>query len=138
MKKHLTLKIFSLIILNDIVDSVAHFAMKKGLLSTGIESITFGNILEFVSKGASSTALWCGILLLAANFIIWIIILYKVDLSIAMPVGSTCYIIVPIIAIIFLHEQMSLVRWLGVLCIIFGIHLVAQSKKRVMESVVNG
>jgi len=138
MKKHLTLKIFALIILNDVVDSVANFFMKKGLLSTGIDSITFGNIMEFVSKGASSITLWCGILLLAANFIIWIIILYKVDLSIAMPVGSTCYIIVPIIAIIFLHEQMSLVRWLGILCIIFGIHFVAQSKKRVTESAANG
>lgn len=68
MKKHLTLKIFSLIILNDIVDSVANFAMKKGLLSTGIDSIALGNILEFVSKGASSIALWCGVLLYAANF----------------------------------------------------------------------
>jgi len=57
MKKHLTLKIFSLIILNDIVDSIAHFAMKKGLLSTGIDSVTLGNMLEFVSKGTSSIAL---------------------------------------------------------------------------------
>ncbi len=137
MRKHLTLKIFSLIILNDIVDSVAQFAMKKGLLSTGIDSITLGNMMEFVSKGASSIVLWCGIALYAANFFIWIIILYKVDLSIAMPVGSTCYIIVPIIAIVFLHEQMGLVRWLGILCIILGIHFVAQSKKSASESIAH-
>ena len=131
MKKHLTLQVFSLIVLNDIVDSVAQFAMKKGLLSTGIDSVTLGNMLEFVSKGASSIVLWCGILLYALNFFIWIAILYKVDLSIAMPVGSTCYIFVPIIAVVFLHEQVGLLRWFGILCIIFGIHFVAQSRKSV-------
>ncbi len=137
MKKHLTLQIFSLIILSDIVDSVAQFAMKKGLLSTGIHSISLGNMLEFVSKGASSVILWCGIFLYAVNFLIWIIILYKVDLSIAMPVGSICYVIVPIIAVVFLHEHMGLVRWLGILCIILGIHFVAQSKKSAPERVAN-
>lgn len=138
MKKHLTLKVFSLIILNDIIDSVAQFAMKKGLLSTGIDSITLANIMEFVLKGASSILIWFGLSLYAMNFLIWIIILYKVDLSIAMPVGSTCYIFVPIIAIVFLHEHMSIVRWLGILCIILGIHFVAQSKKRAPESVAHG
>ena len=138
MKKHLTLKVFSLIILNDIIDSVAQFAMKKGLISTGIDSVALGNIMEFVSKGASSVLIWFGLSLYAVNFLIWIIILYKVDLSIAMPVGSTCYVFVPIIAIVFLHEHMSIVRWLGILCIILGIHFVAQSKKVAPENVAHG
>jgi drug/metabolite transporter (DMT)-like permease len=128
-KSHLTLKILALIILNDLIDTVAQLFMKKGLVQTGIDSINLGNIAQFVALGASSPFLWIGILIFALNFFVWIVILYKVDLSIAMPVGSFCYIFVPICAMLFLHEAISLVRWAGIICIVLGIHFVAQSKK---------
>lgn len=130
---HLTLKIFSLIVLNDIGDTIAQLLMKKGLVNTGIGSVGLGNIAEFAAKNASSLLLWLGILVYALNFFIWIVILYKIDLSIAMPVGSTSYIFVPIMAILFLHEHISPVRWIGILCIILGIHFVSQSKKPAKE-----
>lgn len=133
-QNHLTLKIFFLIVVNDIVDTIAQLFMKKGLVFTGIGSVTFSNITEFVIKGAHSFLLWIGIIFYALNFLVWIIILYKIDLSIAMPVGSTSYILVPIVAIIFLHECVSPLQWLGVLCIVVGIHFVSQSKSCASEA----
>lgn len=124
---HLTLKIFALIVLNDLGDTLAQLLMKKGLIHTGISSVTFGNILEFCARNSSSVLLWLGIAVQLLNFFIWIVILYKVDLSIAMPVGSTCYIFIPIAAAIFLHEHVSLLRWAGIIMIVFGIHFVSQS-----------
>ncbi len=132
-KNHLTFKIFSLLVLNDIVDTIAQLIMKKGLAHTGISCVSFANLAEFAVRNASSLLVWLGILVCIANFFIWIIILYKIDLSIAMPAGSTSYIFVPIVAILFLHEQVSLLRWIGVLCIVLGIHFVSQSKKPVKE-----
>jgi drug/metabolite transporter (DMT)-like permease len=132
-KSHLTLKIFALIILNDIGDTIAQLIMKKGLIQTGISSVNLGNIFEFAARNASSAMIWLGILFYVLNFFIWIVILYKVDLSIAMPVGSTCYIFVPLAAMLFLHEQIGLIRWAGILCIVLGIHFVSQSKKSVKE-----
>lgn len=105
--RHLTLKIFALIVLNDLGDTIAQALMKKGLALTGICQVTMGNITEFVSRGASSPVLWLGILIYALNFFIWMIVLYKVDLSIAMPMGSFCYIFVPIAAIAFFHEKID-------------------------------
>jgi drug/metabolite transporter (DMT)-like permease len=127
-ESHLTLKIFALIILNDLVDTLAQLLMKKGLIHTGISSVTFANILEFASRNASSLLLWMGVMIQILNFFIWIVILYKVDLSIAMPVGSTCYIFIPLAALIFLHENVGLLRWMGILLIILGIHFVSQSR----------
>ena len=128
-KSHLTLKILLLIILNDLVDTVAQVFMKKGLVQTGIDSVNLGNIAQFVALSASSAYLWLGIFVFALSFFIWIVILYKVPLSIAMPLGSFSYIFVPISAMLFLHESISLLRWAGIICIVFGIHFVAQSKK---------
>jgi drug/metabolite transporter (DMT)-like permease len=125
---HLTLNVFLLIVLNDLGDTIAQALMKKGLLVTGIAQVTMGNIAEFVSRSASSPILWLGILVYALNFFVWITILYKVDLSIAMPVGSFCYIFVPIAAIAFFHERIDPLRWAGIICIMLGIHFVSQSK----------
>ena len=125
---HLTLKIFILIILNDLGDTIAQALMKKGLAFTGISQVTMSNIVEFISRGVSSPILWLGILVYMLNFFVWIIILYKVDLSIAMPVGSFCYIFVPITAIVFFHERIDPLRWLGIICIMLGIHFVSRSK----------
>lgn len=137
-KSHLTLKIFFLIILNDIVDTIAQVIMKKALVHAGLGPVTFSNLAESVSRGVSSVLLWLGVLLYVFNFFIWIVVLYKIDLSVAMPVGSTCYIFVPILAILFLHEEVGPIRWLGTLCIMLGIHFVVQSKKPAPEKTGDG
>ena len=130
----LTLKIFILIVLNDVIDTVAQLFMKKGLIHTGISAVGFGNITEFIARNASSAFVWAGILVYTLNFFVWILILYKIDLSIAMPVGSTSYIFIPIAAVLFLHEHVSPLRWAGVILIILGIHFVSQSKKTPKEA----
>lgn len=127
----LTLKIFALLVLNDLGDTLAQLLMKKGLLQTGIDSVTFANIMEFCARNASSAVLWLGIAVQALNFFIWIVILYKIDLSIAMPAGSTSYIFIPIAAAVFLHENVSFLRWAGIILIVLGIHFVSQSRKAV-------
>jgi len=130
MKKgHLTLKIFALLILNDLGDTLAQLLMKKGLIQTGMDSVTFANILEFVSRNSSSFLLWLGIIIQVLNFFVWIIILYKIDLSIAMPAGSTSYVFIPIAAAVFLRENVSLLRWAGILLIVLGIHFVSRSAR---------
>lgn len=126
----LTLKVFLLIVLNDIGDTIAQLLMKKGLNHTGIDTVTMTNVVEFCVKNASSPLLWLGIFIFVLNFFVWIVILSRVDLSIAMPVGSTSYIFVPIVAMIFLHEHVSLMRWAGIILIILGIHYVSQSAGR--------
>lgn len=125
---HLTFKIFLMILLNDLCDTVSQALMKHGLADTGISSVGLGNIAEFLSRGASSPILWLGILVFILNFFIWIVIIYKIDLSIAMPVGSFSYIMVPITAMIFFHEKVEPLRWLGVAFIVLGIYFVSRSK----------
>jgi drug/metabolite transporter (DMT)-like permease len=128
-KGQLTLKIFALLVMNDLGDTLAQLLMKKGLIGTGINSVTFGNILHFCAANSQSLLLWLGIIVQLLNFFIWIVILYKIDLSIAMPAGSTSYVFIPIVAALFLHENVSLLRWAGIALIVLGIHFVSQSKK---------
>ena len=129
MKKgNLTLKVFALIILNDILDSVAQLCMKKGSAQTGISLITFHNIVEFGVRSLSSWLIWSGKIIYLASFLLWLVIIYYVDLSIAMLLGSVAYVLVPIISIIFLHEHVSPIRWFGIAFVMLGIYFISQSK----------
>jgi len=125
----LTIKIFFLIILTDIVESVAELFFKKGTLATGITNVTLCNFFVFISKMLIVLNLWFGICLYILNFFLWIIVLSKIDLSVAYPIGSTTYIIVPLLSIIFLGERVSLIRWIGIVSIIIGIYFISKSTK---------
>ena len=130
MKKgHLTLKVFALILLNDILDTVGQLCMKKGLAQTGISAVTFHNIVEFGFRNLSSWLIWSGIFIYIASFVLWLVIIYRIDISIAMPLGSAAYVFIPIMAIIFLHENVGPLRWLGIVMVVLGIYFIAQSKK---------
>lgn len=65
------------------------------------------------------------------TFIIWSTILSKIDLSIAVPIASFSYILVPLASIFFLHEEMSLLDWTGIFFILTGVIIVSRSTKRV-------
>ncbi len=132
MKRNpLTLKLFFFIVSTDVLDSVAQLFMKKGLVATGIESVTLSNALDFIIHNASSPMVWFGILLYALTFFIWIVVLCQVDLSVALPLGSTSYIMIPLIAIVFLKESVSPLRWVGIALVIMGIHFVSKSKQQI-------
>ncbi len=104
------IRIFALIMANDLLDTVAQLFMKKGV----------GHF--------DSIFLWLGILFYVVNFFLWMMILTKVDLSIAIPMASVGYILIPLASILFLHEQVNLMRWIGIGFIMLGVYFVSKSK----------
>lgn len=117
------LKVIVLIIIKDTIESFGDLFFKMGTLSTCISNVTLSNVLEFTSRITSSPWLWIGVLFYLLNFFLWIALLSRVDLSIAFPMSSLTYIIVPFLAILFLGEYVAPVRWAGILFIIIGVSL---------------
>lgn len=121
------LKVLALIFIKDTIESFGDLFFKKGALATGIHNVAISNLFEFASRVTMSPWLWIGILFYLANFFLWIALLSRVDLSVAFPMSSMTYIIVPALAIIFLHEKVLFVRWAGIMVIIIGISLISRS-----------
>ena len=130
-QRALTLKIFFAIILNDVIDSFAQVLMKKGLFFANADIRSLHALAGFLSHNASSPYLWLGIVVYTASFFIWIAILSRIELSVAIPLSSTMYALVPIFAVIFLHEVVSPLRWLGIVSIITGTYVISKSKQSV-------
>ena len=109
-------KIFFFIALNDLLDTAAQVLIKKGVdhpLSFGAHDCIF---------------FWIGLVIYLFNFFLWMKILSKVDLSVALPLVSSSYILIPLAAIFFLHEFISPLRWLGLISIVLGIYFIAKTK----------
>lgn len=128
--RHITLKLFSFLVLTDVLETFAQFCFKKSVAASGI--IKVGNLQEgllFVGTVLPSPFLWAALLSVLAIFIAWSAILSKIDLSVAVPVCSFSYIGVPLVSSIFLHEQISSVRWTGIFFILMGVILVSLSSR---------
>ena len=126
-KGKLTLTVFILILLTDIIESFAELFWKKGTLATGIDNVTLANISEFMSRMLTGWGFLTGLSLYIVNFFLWVTVLSRIDLSVAFPTGSTSYIIVALLSMIFLDEHISLYRWSGIICIIAGIYFISKS-----------
>jgi len=64
---------------------------------------------------------------LASAVVIWLAVLYRMDVSKAFPFISGGFIVVLLAARFYLREAISWRRWIGVLFIVAGISLLSQS-----------
>jgi len=112
----LPLKILLLIAASDLLDTCAQLLMKKGIHH--LNDFSSPDIFLF----------WIGLIIYLSNFFLWMNILSKTDLSVALPLASASYILIPIAAIFFLHEFVSPSRWLGLVLIVLGIYFISKSK----------
>ena len=134
-KKKLTLKILLTLIFSDLLETFTQFCFKKSTFSQSEFYITkLLDIAIFLKAVFSSPFLWFALLSVLLTFILWSTILSKIDLSVAIPVCSFSYISIPLVSIIFLHEKISALRWVGIFFILVGVIFVSLSSK---EKAVN-
>ena len=130
LKNKLTGTVIFFLVLTDVLETLTQFCFKKSAMSVGAFTVyKFSDIFVFLRTAFSSPFLWVGILSVTMTFIVWSGILTKIDLSVAVPICSSSYVLVPIVAIIFLHEKISLLRWVGILFILVGVISVSLSTK---------
>lgn len=108
---------------NIILGVVGQFLIKFGVngLGGGIDEL---GLKPFLLKAALSPFIVTGIGLYAFSSIIWVILLSKLDLSVAYPALSLGYVLVLLVSALFLGEQVSPLRFAGVLLIMAGIFVL--------------
>ena len=125
ISRGLNLRIIVLLIATDLIEALIMFSFKMVSMVISTE-MPIGLLVRALVQ---SPFLWLGVLSMLSSFIIWTTILSNIDLSVAFPLGSLTFVLVPVFSIIFLHEQISLLRWVGIGCISAGIVLLAYNKK---------
>ena len=82
----------------------------------------------------TSGTIWLGILFLIGFMASYMTVLSWADYSYVMPAGAFGYAILTLLAVIFLHESVSAISWVGVALICVGVLLVGQTKPRTTEA----
>lgn len=71
--------------------------------------------------------IWAAILFLISGLVVWLAVLYQMDVSKAMPFLSLSYISVALLSWHRLNEAVSAQRWFGIILITLGLWLVSLS-----------
>jgi undecaprenyl phosphate-alpha-L-ara4N flippase subunit ArnE len=116
-----------LVVAAAMVESFAQIFLKIGAAGgPGILMPPFRHHALRLPAGASGK-LWLslGVLAYLAEIFLYTLALYFLDVSVAFPMGSLCFIGIALLSKWVLGESVSRTRWLGIGCILGGTILVA-------------
>lgn len=116
---------FLLIFLSVALNCAGQVLMRKAMLDIG----------EVGSQPAAHTAmlmvshafLWLALICYGVSVLVWMAVLSKVEVSYAFPLGSIGYVIVAVLGYMFLGEQVSPLRLVGIVIICIGVFVVSRS-----------
>ena len=77
--------------------------------------------------------IWSGIAFVIGSFLCWIYVLRQIPLSVAFPLSNSVHVLVPLSCLIFLGENISPRRWLGIDILILGLALVPRPAANIEE-----
>lgn len=86
---------------------------------------------QTLTRAVKEPKLWLGLVLFGVSALFWLVVLSRVDLSIAYPMVGVSYVIVVTLARFMLHESVPSLRWAGVVFIAVGIALVGISSRSI-------
>jgi drug/metabolite transporter (DMT)-like permease len=113
-----------------------------GLLASSVILLTIGQAVQkiAVDRVAAGTlgrgtlmllfkhpAIWIALLCLGASMAIWLAVLYRIDVSKAFPFVSLGQVLVLLASKFYFSEHVSVTRWAGVVLIVIGTALIAQT-----------
>lgn len=111
--------------INIFLGVTGQFLMKFGVNKVGgLEEL---GLVKFLTTSFLSPFIFSGLALYGFSAVLWVILLSKLELSVAYPALSIGYVLVLLISALFLGEQVSTIRFAGTLLIMVGIVFLFRS-----------
>jgi drug/metabolite transporter (DMT)-like permease len=123
---------FILILLIALVfEAIGVVFLSGGLKQIGEpKTINAAEIISLITRGAANKNILLGVFFEAIFFGFLLYMLSQKDVSIVWPLTALGFVITSLAAKIFLKEQVSSVRWVGICLIVLGAGLVTWSGKQ--------
>ena len=120
------MEVVVLVLISVLLGVLGQLSLKQGMKNIGnfeIRDFTTSKIFKLIEE----KFVVIGIALYAIATLFWLVILSKAELSFAYPMLALGYILIAIFSKIFFNENISLIRFLGILLISIGIFLLLRS-----------
>ena len=117
----------SLILSSVALNAFAQLFIRQGMLKLGKISLNAEQIFNMVLAVFTNIYLLAGMFSYAISIILWMVVLSKVNVSIAYPFLSIGYIITAVLAYFLLQEPLTLQKIIGILIICLGVFILTRS-----------
>jgi len=117
--------LFLTIIATVSLSAVAQIAFKIGV--TALRAAQPANLTGVALAAMASPYIWAGLIIYASSLVAWLWVLSQVDVSAAYPFVGISFVLTALMGALYLHENVSLLRIMGTLLVIFGCVLIARS-----------
>jgi uncharacterized membrane protein len=124
------LKLVTILICGLICEATGVVFLSKGLKQIGeAAALNIPEIARLIGRGATNNNVLLGVALEAAFFGTLLYLMSRGDVSFIWPLTALGFVLTTLAAKFILHEEVSLLRWSGVLLIVLGACLITYSEK---------
>jgi len=110
-------------------ESTGIVLLKKGMTEVGsVSHINAAEVLRVVKAGVLNSRILRGVFFEALFFVCLLILMAKSEISFLWPLTALSFVFATLAAMWFLHEQVSSIRWAGVIFIMIGAALISYSE----------
>ena len=123
------MKAIALALLAPLIGTLGQLLLKFGMRQVGpVSRSVLSNPVSFLLAMFSNPLILIAVPLYASGFVIWSVVLSKLDLSYAYPFMAVAYVLVPLLSWLILGEHVPTMRWVGIVVICIGLVLVGWAK----------
>lgn len=114
-----------------VLEAIGVVFISRGLKQIGdVERVTASEILRVVRSGVTNPSVLTGVFFEALFFIGLLVLMARNDVSFIWPLTSLGFVITTLAAKFYLHEQVPLMRWAGVMLIVLGAGLISWTEQK--------
>lgn len=115
------LKFFLILFVGLVLESTGIVFLKKGMNQIGdMPRVNVSEIVRVMKAGATNSFILLGVFFEALFFACLLILMSGNEISFLWPMTSLTFVFATVAAILFLHEHVSPLRWIGVVFIMIG------------------
>jgi len=123
-------KLIVILLVGLVLEAVGVVFLSQGLHEIGeVKTLSAAEVGRIIVRGAGNRNILLGILFEAIFFGVLIYLLSQKDVSLVWPLTSLGFVITALAARLVRHEEISALRWTGVIIIVIGAALVAWSEQ---------
>ena len=123
-------KLLILLLVGLLFEAVGVVYLNKGLKQIGeVQKISAPEIARIIMNGATNHNILLGVFFEAIFFGTLLVLMSKGTVSFIWPLTSLGFVLTTIAAKFILHEEVSWLRWMGVLLIMLGAGVITYTEK---------
>jgi drug/metabolite transporter (DMT)-like permease len=128
-------KLLLILIIGLIFEATGVVLLKKGMNQIGEpKRMEVSEVIRLVKAGITNSSILAGVFFEALFFATLLILMSKSDISFLWPLTALSFVMTTFAAVLFLREQVSPLRWAGVIFIVIGAALISYSEQTKKES----